>query len=54
MIKKIFEMIRPEHIFPIILIILDIAAAIGYLVHKDYKKAIYWAAAAILNICVTF
>lgn len=43
-----------KYIFPITLIVLDIGAAIVYAVGKDYKMAIYWIAAAVLNICVTF
>jgi len=42
------------YIFPLILIIIDVLAAIPYFIHGDYKKGIYWIAAAILNICVTF
>ena len=54
MIKKFFEVIKPEQVFPLILILLDIAAAVVALIHKDYRKAIYWGAAAVLNIAVTF
>lgn len=54
MIKKIFELIRPEQVFPLILILLDIGAAVVALIHKDYRKAVYWGAAAVLNIAVTF
>lgn len=54
MIKKIFEVIRPEQVFPLVLILLDLAAAVVYLRQKDYKKAVYWVAAAVLNITVTF
>ena len=43
-----------KYIFPLALIILDFAAAIVYAIQKDYKKAIYWVAAAVLNITVTF
>ena len=42
------------YLFPLILIIIYILAAIVYLYGKDYKKAVYWLAAAVLNICVTF
>jgi hypothetical protein len=41
-------------IFPISLIILDIGASIVYLYFKDYRRCIYWIAAAILTITVTF
>lgn len=41
-------------IFPTVLIILDVLAALVSLKEKDYKKAIYWTAAAVLNAAVTF
>lgn len=41
-------------IFPIILISLDIGAAIVYAIHRDPRHAIYWIAAAILTSTVTF
>jgi len=40
--------------FPLLLIILDVGAAMVYGVSKDLKMATYWIAAAVLNICVTF
>lgn len=43
-----------EKIFPLILIILDTLSAVPYAVSGDWKKSIYWIAAAVLNICVTF
>ncbi len=47
-------MIKKEYIFPLILIVIDIAAGIIYGIQGDYKKLIYWLAAAVLNITVTF
>lgn len=41
-------------IFPCILIALDLGAAVMCFVGKDYKKGVYWIAAAVLNACVTF
>lgn len=41
-------------IFPCIMIILDIAAAIVYARHKDWWMVGYWVSAAVLTICVTF
>jgi hypothetical protein len=41
-------------LFPTILIMLDFGAGIVYLCNGDLKKFIYWIAAAVLNICVTF
>lgn len=41
------------YIFPIALIVLNIGAAVMCFCGKDYKKAVYWLAAAVLNISVT-
>ncbi len=43
-----------EKIFPLTLIVLDFLAAIPYVYVGDPKKAVYWIAAGVLNICVTF
>lgn len=44
-----------EKLFPLILIILDIAAALVYaFTSHDIRKVVYWLAAAILSITVTF
>lgn len=43
-----------DKIFPTILIICNVLASIGCLACKDYKKAVYWMAAAVLNASVTF
>lgn len=45
---------KPTYIFPILMILLDIGAAVMCVVNKEYKKAIYWIAAAVLNAAVTF
>lgn len=45
---------KSEYIFPLILILLDVGAAIMYAANKDYKKSVYWLAAAVLNVTVTF
>lgn len=44
---------KSEYIFPLILILLDVGAAIMYAANKDYKKSVYWLA-AVLNVTVTF
>lgn len=41
-----------QQIFPSILILLDIAAAVGYI--GDIRKVGYWIAAAVLTACVTY
>lgn len=41
-------------LFPNILIILDIGASIVYLCYGDYRRAIYWFAAAILTASITY
>ena len=43
-----------KYIFPILLIILDVGAAVIYAACGDMKKAVYSIAAAVLNITVTF
>lgn len=43
-----------RYIFYCLLIALDVGAAIVYACNKDFKMALYWVAAAILNCCVTF
>lgn len=46
--------IKPTQILPLLLIIINLGAAAVCAYHKDYKKAVYWVAAAVLNITVTF
>jgi len=36
-------------LFPTILIILDIGAAIVYLLYGEYGKALYWASAGLIT-----
>lgn len=45
---------KSAYIFPIVMIIMDIGAAVMCAVNKDYKKTVYWIAAAVLNAAVTF
>ncbi len=45
---------KPQYIFPIILITLDIVAAVWYGLAHDTRMVIYWIAAAVLNAAVTF
>ena len=45
---------KKEYIFPICLIILDIGAGVMCAFDGNYKKCIYWIAAAVLNAAVTF
>lgn len=56
-IKKLIQAIsriKPQQILPLVLIVINVAAAIVCVKHKDYKKAVYWIAAAVLNVTVTF
>lgn len=41
-------------IFPTILIALDLGAAVVYGISGDWRKTVYWLAAAVLNAAVTF
>lgn len=45
---------KTTYIFPTLLIVLDIGAAVMCGVSGDFKKAVYWTAAAVLNAAVTF
>jgi hypothetical protein len=45
---------RYEKLFPTLLIILDVCAAIGYVPSGDWRRVIYWLAAAVLTTCVTY
>lgn len=50
----IMKTISSEKFFPTLLILMDIGAAIVYAKHRDWRKVIYWIAAAVLNAAVTF
>lgn len=41
-------------IFPTILIILNVCAALGYIPVHDWRKVGYWLGAAFLTACVTY
>lgn len=45
---------RHEQIFPTVLIALDVASAVVYAAHGDWRRFIYWLAAATLTATVTF
>jgi hypothetical protein len=46
--------IKPEQILPLLLIIIDVLAAIVCFAQKDARRGVYWLAAAVLNVTVTF
>jgi uncharacterized membrane protein len=41
-------------VFPTILIILDVCAAITYIPSGNWRMAVYWIAAAVLTFAVTY
>jgi len=41
------------YLFPVILIVLDVCAALVYGLHGDFRRCVYWIAAAVLTLCVT-
>jgi hypothetical protein len=49
--EKLMHMTK---IFPVILITLDVAAAVVYCWHGDIRHTVYWLAAATLTATVTF
>lgn len=44
---------KTEYIFPTVLIALDVAAAIVYATHGDWKHFGYWISAASISIFAT-
>jgi len=46
--------ISTAQILPIAMILLDVGTAAVCLWHRDYRRAVYWVAAAVLNVTVTF
>lgn len=45
---------KKEQILPLVLIVIQATAAIPYTVSGNWRMALYWTAAAVLNIAVTF
>ena len=43
-----------QKIFPTLLIVLDVFAAVGYVPCGDWRKVVYWLAAATLTYVVTW
>ena len=41
-------------LFPTILMVLDVCAAAGYAAAHDWRRVIYWLAAAVLTASVTY
>lgn len=41
-------------LFPTIMIALSIGASVAYAVDGDWRRTVYWFAAAVLNAAVTF
>ena len=46
-------MINPK-ILPTVLAVIDILAGIVYIFHGDWRKVVYWFAAAALSLVVTW
>lgn len=42
------------HVFPAILVVLDVGAAVVYAIEADPRRCIYWLAAAVLTVVVTW
>ena len=45
---------RKEQILPFVIILIDLGSAVPYMMGGNWRKAVYWIAAAVLNIAVTF
>ena len=47
-------MIKKCQYLPTVLIIIDVLAALGYISAGEWRKIVYWLAAATLTCVVTF
>jgi len=43
-----------QKLFPTLLVLLSVCAAIGYVPTGDWRRVIYWLAAAVLTAVVTW
>jgi len=43
-----------QRLFPTLLVLLSVCAAVGYVPTGDWRRVIYWLAAAILTAVVTW
>ena len=43
-----------QRLFPTLLVLLSVCAAIGYVPTGDWRRVIYWLAAAVLTAVVTW
>lgn len=48
------DLFKDPRLFPSILIVLDVCAAARWGYDGDWRRAIYWLAAAVLTTTVTF
>lgn len=46
--------LHPTQYLPTLLIIIDVGAAIVWWYYGDYRRTIYWLAAAVLTASVTY
>ena len=46
--------IEMHKLFPTLLIVLDVCAAAGYVPTGDWRKVVYWLAAAVLTTVITW
>jgi hypothetical protein len=46
--------IEKKQILPLVLILIDIGAAAGYIPSGEYKRVLYWFSAALLTWSVSF
>jgi hypothetical protein len=46
--------IPKQNIFPTLLVVLDVCAALMYVPSHDWRRVIYWLAAATLTTVVTW
>lgn len=52
--RKAWFLMAPEKILPTILMLIQAAAAVPYIIQGNASLAVYWIAAAVLTFAVTW
>jgi hypothetical protein len=46
--------VRPEQYLPLMMLVMQLACSAGYAIASDWRRAVYWVAAAVLTAVVTW
>ena len=45
---------QPQNLLPSAMIVLSLGSSVGYVLADDWRRAVYWLAAAVITASVTF